>query len=115
MCFFDRCILDRSTVVTDNSEISNLSTYERVLSVLYSNYVRAQVEFTYQIDQLTSRVRSMENCRRMKEPFNPSMFNRLLKSYEQELDSWVIICRTITKIFMRQEIDCLYFFFFLSN
>ncbi|XP_065224595.1 probable E3 ubiquitin-protein ligase HERC1 isoform X2 [Planococcus citri] len=84
-----RCILDRSTLVNENSEVSNLSTYERVLSVLYNNYVRAQVEFTYQIDQLTSRVRSMENCKKIKEPFNSHMFNRLLtKTHEQDVEPW---------------------------
>lgn len=37
--------------------------YERIFSLLYNNYVRAEVEFVYQIDQLMSQVRSMENSR----------------------------------------------------
>lgn len=67
--------------------------YERVLGLLYNNYVRAEVEFMYQIDQLTSRVRSMENCKKMKEPFNQHLFGGLLvkSNFEQDMESLVII------------------------
>lgn len=40
----------------------------------------------------------MENCKKIKEPFNPHMFNRLLsKTYEQDMDSWVIHRNDYTK------------------
>lgn len=82
--------MDRSTAVSDNSNVKSLSMYERVLGLLYNNYVRAQVEFMYQIDQLTSRVKSMESCKKMKEPGH-TLFNCFSTNFEEDMEIMVIL------------------------
>lgn len=78
--FCCRCILDKSTSMGHCNNVKSLSVYERTLSLLYNNYVRAEVEFVYQIDQLMSRVRSMEKSR---DAFN---FVVLRGDYDRDMD-----------------------------
>lgn len=83
-CYHCRCILDKSTATGHCNNVKSLSAYERILSLLYNNYVRTQVEFIYQIDQLSSRVRSIESSRDLNN------FSLLRTDYERDLGALVI-------------------------
>lgn len=72
-----------------NNNVKTLSIYERILSVLYNKYVRAQIEFTYQIDQLASHVRSIETC-------NKSVSQQLFSNIQKDIESSVLSVRSKT-------------------